>query len=67
MTTTLLATDEGDKGWCMRCHKHIVISNPNLHQSPTGRYYIRGRCPTCNAKTTRLAKKPQGGFNVEPK
>uniref|UniRef100_A0A6M3M910 DUF5679 domain-containing protein n=1 Tax=viral metagenome TaxID=1070528 RepID=A0A6M3M910_9ZZZZ len=46
---------------CMRCRKQIEILNEEKHTLKNRMEAMRGKCPVCGTKVSRILGKPKSG------
>ena len=44
-------------GYCLKCREQVTIQNPENTTYKNGRRAIRGNCPKCNTKISRIGGK----------
>ncbi len=51
-------TENTLEGYCMKCRAKRPIQNPEAYYTATGRPAVRGTCPVCGTKITRMGRVP---------
>lgn len=42
------------EGYCVKCHKKVVIKSGTVKKAANGRKMAQGTCPVCKTKVTRF-------------
>lgn len=57
LANMLVEEDKGIHAFCLSCRERISVNNPSLFKLKNGRRSIRGFCPLCKGKVSRIVGK----------